>query len=410
MSIEGIETLVVEELPNLLLVQVHLDSGIVGLGETYYGAAAAEAHLHEALAPALVGRAMPRDADELRALLTELEGYVGYLGSGAEVRALSAVDLALWDAMGQEAGLPLTELLGGRVRSDVQIYNTCAGPHYMRNPSGQKSANWGVAGEGRHEDLYGFLHHADRLAEDLLSEGVSAMKIWPFDVYAERSAGREISRADLDAGLGPLRKVRDAVGDRMRLLVELHGLWEPSAARVILAALAEFDPLWVEDPIRPDRYAELGELRAASPVPIAAGETLGGRTAVAPLLDRRGVDVLIADLGWCGGISEVLALAERTLAAEVPLALHDCSGPVVLAASAHLAVHLPHVFIQETTRAYYSSWYPQLVTGLPDISAGRLSPGTAPGHGVRLRPDLDQSATVRRRVTGATHPLPLARS
>lgn len=399
MSIAGIETLVVDELPNLLLVQVHLESGVVGLGETYYGVSAVEAHIHETLAPTLIGRSMPRTAGELSALRAELTGYIGYMGSGAEVRGLSAVDLALWDAMGHEAGLPLTQLLGGQVRDDVEIYNTCAGPHYMRRPNGQKSANWGLAGEGRYEDLYGFLHHADRLAEDLLSEGVSAMKIWPLDVYAEKSAGRAIDRADLEAGLDPLRKVRDAVGDRMRLLVELHGLWEPDAALVILQALAEFDPLWVEDPLRPDRYAELGRLRAASPVPIAAGETLGGVTAVAPLLDQRGVDVLIADLGWCGGISEVMALSERTLAADVPLALHDCSGPVVLAASAHLALHLPHVFIQETTRAYYFGWYPQLVTGLPKISAGRLSVGGQPGHGLRLRADLDQIATVRRRVT-----------
>ncbi|MFI6941198.1 mandelate racemase/muconate lactonizing enzyme family protein [Streptomyces sp. NPDC050418] len=399
MSIQGIETLVVAELPNLLLVQVHLSSGTIGLGETYYGVSAVEAHLHDTLAPALVGRPAPRSAEELIALRAELTGYVGYLGSGAEVRALSALDIALWDAMGHEAGAPLTELFGGAVRDGVPVYNTCAGPQYMRTPSGQKSANWGLNGKGRYEDLYGFLHHADRLAEDLLSEGVSAMKIWPLDVYAEKSAGREIDPASLAAGLEPLRKIRAAAGDDMRVLVELHALWEPEPVRTILEALAEFEPLWVEDPLRPDRYAELAALRAVSPVPIAAGETLGGVTAAAPLLDGPGVDVLIADIGWCGGISEVLALSERTQAAGIPLTLHDCSGPVVLAASGQLAMHLPQVFIQETTRAYYAGWYPQLVTGLPRIAEGRLSVGAAPGHGLRLRPDLDQTATVRRRIT-----------
>lgn len=403
MKITGVETLRLPDLPNVLLVQVHSDAGIIGLGETYYGAAAVEVHIHEALAPALVGRMAPRSTEDIAELLRPAVGYVGYLGTGVEVRARSAIDLALWDLLGRVTATSISGLLGGRLRPAVPMYNTCAGPHYMRQPGGQRFANWGLpqsSGQGRYEDLHAFLHHADRLAEDLLLDGIRAMKIWPFDPYAEASHGQVITADELSAGLEPMRKIRSAVADDMQILVEMHGLWEPSAAQRIMAALAEFSPTWVEDPIRPDRYQDMQALHDMNIVHIAAGETLGGAAASAPLLAGPAVDTLIADLAWCGGITEARVLAAQSADASVGFALHDCSGPVVLAASTHLAVSYPHVMMQEATRAYYHSWYPQLVDGLPEIQDGYLVPSERPGHGVELCADLLLRAGLARRITG----------
>jgi L-alanine-DL-glutamate epimerase-like enolase superfamily enzyme len=114
------------------------------------------------------------------------------------MRAASAIDIALWDVCGQAAGQPLHQLLGGASRDAVRTYNTCAGYRYVRAGYDQAVDNWGLPGaetqaEGPYEDLDAFLHRAGDLACDLLSQGITAMKIWPFDPYAERTGGHHIT-------------------------------------------------------------------------------------------------------------------------------------------------------------------------------------------------------------------------
>src|SRR5437660_347596 len=110
--IRAVETLRPADLPNLILVQLHTDGGPTGLGETYYGAGAVEAVIHETLAPALLGRPVPDSGDAIRDLLDERPSYVGRTGSGAEVRARSAIDIALWDLLARTRERPLARLLG----------------------------------------------------------------------------------------------------------------------------------------------------------------------------------------------------------------------------------------------------------------------------------------------------------
>ena len=181
-----------------------------------------------------------------------LKPYAGATSTGAEVRANSAIDIALWDILGKVCGQPLYQLLGGATRDEVPIYNTCAGPQYVRAPGGQAVANWGLpSGQdaGPYEDLHAFLHHPAELARELLDSGVRAMKIWPFDPYAERWGGQHIEPSELASALRPFREIRAAVGEEMGVMVELHGLWAVPPARQILGALEEFKPLWVEDPL-----------------------------------------------------------------------------------------------------------------------------------------------------------------
>jgi L-alanine-DL-glutamate epimerase-like enolase superfamily enzyme len=273
----------------------------------------------------------------------------------------------------------------------------------MRDVTGQRSANWGLPDDGQrqpYDDLWAFLHQADRLAEDLLAHGVSAMKIWPFDQHAEATNGRSISPAQLATALEPIRRIRDAVGDRMQIMIEMHGLWDPEPAARILSELEKLDVAWAEDPIAAHRVDELAALRAGANVPIAAGETVGTTDGAAALVRRHAVDVLITDLGWGGGVSGALAQGEIAANAGIGFALHDCSGPVVLATSVQLATCLPPVAIQETTRSYYAGWYPDLVTGLPRLAGGRIFAGDRPGHGVTLRPELWSRPDASCRLTG----------
>jgi L-alanine-DL-glutamate epimerase-like enolase superfamily enzyme len=396
--IVAVETVRVFDIPNLLFCLVHTDDGLVGLGETYYGASAVEAVVHDALAEGLLGAPTPSSAHEVTMLEADQRFYVGSVGSGAEVRARSAVDLALWDLAARARGVPLHEFVAPAAAGRVRAYNTCAGPRYMRQTTGQRSANWGL-GEPS-DDLWAFLHEPDRLAEDLLSEGMAAMKIWPLDLLAEQTGGRTPRPADVRAALEPLRKIRTAVGTGMDIMVEMHALWDGAAAAAILPELEEFGVAWVEDPVRMHRLADLELIRSATHVPIAGGETLGGAEAADAVATSGLIDVLITDLGWNGGIGEALRLARTTRDAGVGFALHDCSGPVVLAASTHLALTQPHVTFQETTRAYLRSWYPELVCGLPEVAGGSVAPAPGAGHGIALRDDLDGRMAVTRRLSG----------
>jgi galactonate dehydratase len=389
MRITQIETLRLGEFPNLLFVTVATDEGLTGLGETFFGAAAVEAYVHETAAPYLLGRD-PRDVERHSAALS---GYVGFSGTGAEQRGRSALDIALWDLLGQAAGQPLSRMLGGASRESVPIYNTCAGPRYIRAEPVQAVDNWGLASsgggeDGRYEDLDAFLTDAGALARGLLSEGITGMKIWPFDPYAEASGGTSISARELDSALEPFLKIRDAVGGEMAVMAELHGLWDVPPARRILKELEALDVCWCEDPVRPDNVHGLAEVARATSVPIAAGETLAGRRAFRELFDRSAIAVAVVDLSWCGGLSEARKIGTLAETYGLSVAPHDCTGPVVLTASTHLSLHLPNVPLQETVRAYHRGWYGDLVTVLPAIADGRITVPGGPGLGTSLRPEV----------------------
>jgi galactonate dehydratase len=396
MKITAIETIRLEEFPNLLWVKVHTDEGLVGLGETFFLARTVEAYLHEHAAPQLLGR----DPLAIDAIARNLVGYLGFRSTGAEMRGNSAIDIALWDLFGKATGQPIAQLLGGFTRSSIRTYNTCAGSSYMRSDRGQRVENYGLSGERRDcDDLHAFLHHADDLAEELLAEGITAMKIWPFDMAAEKTHGRDISAADLRAALEPFEKIRARVGDRMDVMVEFHSMWQLLPAMRIARSLAPYDTFWHEDPIKMDSLASLKRYAEASPTPICASETLGSRFAFRDLLETGVAGVVMLDVAWCGGLSEARKIAAMAEAWHLPVAPHDCTGPVVLCASTHLSLNAPNALVQESVRAYYRTWYRDLVTALPEVREGMITVPPGPGLGLELAPDLAQRFTAHVRTT-----------
>ncbi|HZO03649.1 MAG TPA: mandelate racemase/muconate lactonizing enzyme family protein [Burkholderiales bacterium] len=396
MKITALESVRLSAHPNLLWVRVHTDEGLTGLGETYFGAASAEADLHERIAPLLLGE----DASRIDYLNRRMQPYVGFAGTGAEIRALSAVDVALWDIAGKAKGQPVCDLFGGRVRAEIAVYNTCAGPSYVSKTSAVRPENFGLpAGKRRgFEDLDAFLHRADELAAELMEMGIFSMKIWPFDLAAGAAAGLEISPADLKAALVPFEKVRAAHGTRMRLKAELHGLWSLAAAKEICAALEPLAMDWVEDPIWMDHVGQLPALAAHTRAPLAGGETLGGIGQVAALMDTRAIATPIVDVTWGGGITfgrRCAALAEER---GLPIAFHDCSGPITLSASTHLALAVRNVREQEIARGMYYGWYAELVDQPSPVKNGAITVPPGAGLGIALQPGLEKrsDATVRR--------------
>ncbi len=146
-----------------------------------------------------------------------------------------------------------------------------------------------------------------------------------------------------------------------------------------------------------DSLSSLKRYAAASRAPLCASETLATRWAFRDLMETDAAGVVMLDLSWCGGISEAKKIATMAEAWHLPVAPHDCTGPVVLAASTHLSLNAPNALVQESVRAYYKTWYADLTTQLPTVTNGMITIPPGAGHGVDLAPDLDRKFEVSRR-------------
>lgn len=384
-TIRSVSTVQVEMQPNVVWVLVETESGVVGLGETFFGADAVAAYVHETAAPYLVGK----DALQITSHWHALYRLWSRKGVGAEARGASAVDVALWDVFGKIAEQPLYQLLGGKVRDSIRAYNTCAGPGYQSTRLSPGDSLFGIGNPGDPmQDLWAFLNEPERLAESLLDEGIRTMKIWPFDATLAFDGGQLADRAMIAHGVRILDRIRSSVGDRMGIAIEMRSRWLLPAAKRIIAAIEPFDPLWIEDPIRNDNLDALVDLARSTRVPIAAGENIGSRFRQRELLDSGAVGIALTDATWCGGVTEARRIAELAALHSAPFALHDCSGPVNLAVGVHVSLSVENAFLQEIVRAYLRGWYADVAEGLPHLRDGSLSATAMHGHGVRLVPGL----------------------
>ena len=156
----------------------------------------------------------------------------------------------------------------------------------------------------------------------------------------------------------------------------------------VARALEPYNPLWVEDPVFMDHLDSLAEVARATACPIGVGETRGGIADFRSLVEMDALSLIILDIAWCGGISEARKIAAMASAWHVPVAFHNCAGPVLLAASTHMALNTRNCYIQEFVRAFYYGWYREIATELPAITDGTIRASGAPGHGLKLQPDV----------------------
>jgi galactonate dehydratase len=378
-------------MPNLLLVRIHTDDGIVGCGETYYTPHAIAALIHEWMAERLLGGDALAVESHWRWLY---ERCTPFGHPGAEMRALSAIDLALWDILGQASGQPVYRLLGGPIRDRIPVYNTCGGPSYGALAGGNTSRHPGWPGYGSEgkpgplEDTWASLHSAGDLAEELVAEGYKVLKMWPFDRAAHRNGGLYISWDDIEEGMRPLREIRDRVGMKLDIAIEGHAFYQLPAAVRIAEALREIGPLWLEDVLRVDCVATLADFRRKADLPIAASEMVLGRKEYLQILQAGAADYCMVDPTWNGGISETRRVIELAQAFNVPATIHDCTGPLNVVAGLHLAAASNNVVFQETVRGHIRSFYALLVDKVPVIEQGMALLPTGPGLGMRLHDSL----------------------
>jgi galactonate dehydratase len=354
-----------------LWVRIHTDEGIIGLGESYPNAEAEASIVHTRLASVLLGKD-PGSIDRLWADMFLNISYSGW--AGAEMRALSAVDIALWDLLGKATGQPIYKLLGGASRPSIRIYNTCY-------------------------DRVDFNKEPAKLARELTASNVRAMKIWPFDPIAKETGGNYISAEQLRRGMEPLRLIREEFGDAIDVAIEFHGFWNLPSAKKIAAALEPYKPMWLEEMLPQDNLAAYAELADSTSIPLCVSERLMTRWAFRELLENRAASIVMPDIAWCGGISEGKKIATMAETYYLPIAPHNCGGPILHFATAHVAANVPNLFIMESVRRHYKEEYEGLVTrSLVPEANGELPLPPGPGLGVELSQAVlsNKDAVVKR--------------
>ena len=367
MRITHIESIRVGAQPDIIWVQVYTDTGIVGLGETWYAATTVETAVHDHFAPMLLGKD-PFAIERHWLNMFRLSDHAGY--GGAEMRAISALDIALWDIKGKATGVPVYELLGGKVRDQIRVYAT--------------GAPYKGAGE---------------LAKELVADGIVAMKMGPTIPLATPTEGQYLSPHELDRALQPFRDVREAVGDDIGIANDGHGKWALPVAIQIAQAMEPLDIMWQEDLMPLLNPASLLKLQESTRTPVCISERLLSRWQLRPFIENGAARIVMPDLIWTGGISETHKIAVMASAHQVPVAPHDATGPVNIFACAQICMSSPNAMIMEHVRPYFLGWYSDFVDPNLPIEHGWLAAPQETGIGTRLKPEVKERKDAVIRVT-----------
>lgn len=359
--------------PHWTWVRLTTDSGLTAVGETYPRNEVEAAAIHTGCAQALKGRD-PRDIERI---WTDLYRAFDYqVTGGAEMRALSAINLALWDLLGKSLDTPVYRLLGGKTNPRIRLYNTCF-PH-----------------------KYDFNREPDRILREVMDGyGIEAIKIWPFDGAARRNRNQYVTPADIDEGLAPVRKLRDIFGEKVEILMEFHSNWNLTSAIRIAKALEPYKPMWLEDMLLPGNFGQYRQLAEATSLPLTISERMAGKMQFGQMLEARAAKFVMFDVCWCGGVSEGRRIANLADAYELPVAPHTAGGPLLFYASTHLTTSLANVWIQESCQRFYEHDWPAMLEDPLVPRAGHIEAPEAPGFGMRIKPEVWRHPAAVARTT-----------
>ena len=267
---------------------------------------------------------------------------------------------ACWDILGKQLGVPVYKLLGGAVRDKVRMYTHLGG--------GEMSAVYESFDASR----------VIELALEVVARGYTAVKV-VFVPYSEPLMGAPYAKK-LAAVMG---RLREAVGDRVDIMVDFHGRTYPAVAIEYINAIAEYRPYFCEEPVPPENIDALAEVCRAVRVPIATGERLATRHQFREVLEKRAAHVIQPDLCHCGGLLEAKKIAAMAEAYYVGVAPHNPLGPIANAAALHFALSTPNFLIQEDMLADVP-WRWEVVESSLRTENGYWLPADAPGLGVRV--------------------------
>jgi galactonate dehydratase len=278
--------------------------------------------------------------------------------------ALSGIEQALWDIMGQHLGVPIHALFGGALRDKLRLYANINRHVTDRSPEGFA-----------------------RAARQAVDEGFTAIKLAPFDELRERDHVRTGPQAAWRKGVQRVEAVRAAIGDEIDLSIDCHGRMEASEAIMVAEALTGCHLFWYEEPVPRKYLDELAYISRTVSVTTASAESVFGLDGFRPFLTRRIVDVLMPDVKHAGGLLETINIAQAARMSQLLVAPHNPSGPVATVASGHVTSTMSNFLILEYAWGE-ADWRADLLMPREPIEGGYLALSQAPGLGYRLNPEV----------------------
>lgn len=362
---------------NPVFVRVHTDEGISGVGEAGLaydlGHSAAANMIKEFAEEMLLGRD-PFQTEDLWNLM--LRGSFWGLGGGPIIySAMSAIDTALWDIKGKALGLPVYQLLGGKVNDKLRTY------------ASQLQFDWD-------EGFAALVHPEDyaRAAEKAVAEGYDAVKVDPimYDDKGETHFDRTklITPKEMRLYRSRLMAIREAVGEDVDIIFECHSLPGVSTAIQLGELVEEARCMYFEEPVNYLNSELHKRVADKVNVPIAGGERLYNRWGVRPYLEDQSLDVLQPDIGLCGGFTETKKVCDYADVYDVRIQAHVCGGPVATAASLHLETAIPNFLIHEHHTYAIKKWNRELCIQDPQPVDGFFQAPDVPGIGIELNDEV----------------------
>ncbi|HLN21807.1 MAG TPA: mandelate racemase/muconate lactonizing enzyme family protein [Bacteroidales bacterium] len=355
-------------------VRLYTDNGIVGVGETYWNTEAQVGVLKDKK-----DMILGHDAIEMTTFMDDFRNNSWGGSSGADMKIISALNMAQWDILGKAANMPVYKLLGGKYRPEQRLYNTSNA----------------VADMTMEKD-------AEKMTKFFMDKGIKGVKIWPYDTVAAKNKGSYISPSERDKCLDWIKRIRNTAGKDFEIAIEFHTRWNLPSALNIAKDLEPYDVMWLEDILGEDNMDSYSILCRDTTCPVAVSERLATKFRFREVLERKAADIIILDIAWCGGISEAKKIVDMADAYYIPFATHNYGGPVLWMSSIHLGTAAKNCYITESSWEMYSTVFPYFIKNTPVPVNGFVKPPEGPGLGIEFSDEPIKNGDARVEIIGET--------
>lgn len=368
-KIRDVQVMVIQGPRTYTLVKIVSDAGLVGIGEAYGSPGVGVKEQILALKPELVGKD-PLEIDTIYVGLgTRTDGSAHSL-----MRAVSGIEMALWDLAGRILGQPVSTLLGGRFRDKVKVYDHAAPKNMLDQASCRDWAQQVKANpSGFRTHKFGFQHTTEAMD------------------HARDRSNRMLTTMELSRIRKGFENCREAIGYDHDLMVHCHWEYDLRTSIQIAEAIESIRPVWLEDPLPPEYSDSWKRLVASSRVPICTGENLTRRHGFKDFIIYQGCDILHPDLRNSGGFLETKRIADMAEVFGLPMATHNTGGIVATLCNVHWAASIRDYMACETVMGK-GDWLDKVVVyDAPMFKDGFITVSTTPGLGFQLNPDVVQA-------------------
>ena len=352
-------------------VRVYTDQGIIGQGEST-DAATGNVPLIRSFARMLMGQ----DPLNIEAAFERIRTSGVFAGAqaGQYVTALTGVEIALWDIAGKALGVPVYQLLGGRVRDRVRIY----------------------ADSGAREMIPGDERSKERIKQ-IQDMGFTAAKIDIDDATDPARKDRvnwTASNGEISHMVAKVAFTRELYPKDFDLAVDMHARYDATTGKRVAKELEPFKLMWLEEPVPAENIDAMRDVRASTSTPICCGENVYMRWGFRELLEKRAVDIIMPDFQKCGGLLESRKIADMAHAYYVPVAPHAVTSPIGMMATAHVCAAIPNFLVQEWHWIDSPDLWRNWVKEGDIIQKGYIAMPERSGLGVEMNEDTARKAQV----------------